>query len=142
VDRSIFFCRALADEEMRFLRTFFQRFDKRLAFGAGVADLFHHISELRYLLGSPFEDQVRSPSRAAIRLPMSTVGEPFAIASGGPTHVHISVTRAAGCPPIKTVGMPGGSTGPPTCGTGGVPGVAIGQVCMSPTRAAGGIGIR
>ena len=27
--------------------------------------------------------------------------------------------------------------GPPTCGIGGVPGVTIGQVCMSPTLAAG-----
>src|SRR5579885_126778 len=35
-----------------------------------------------------------------------------------------------------TVGQPGGMMGPPTCGT--TP-VTIGQVCMSPARAAGGI---
>src|SRR6187399_904038 len=29
--------------------------------------------------------------------------------------------------------------GPPTCGTGGTPGVTIGQTCMSPIRAAKGI---
>src|SRR6516225_5374929 len=77
--------------------------------------------------------------RAAIKLPISTVGEPFAITSGGPTQVHLSVTRAAGCPPMRTVGHPGGRIGPPTCGTGGVPGVTIGQVCISPILAAGGI---
>jgi hypothetical protein len=32
--------------------------------------------------------------------------------------------------------MPAGKIGPPTCGT--TP-VTIGQVCMSPTRAAGGM---
>jgi hypothetical protein len=82
---------------------------------------------------------VGSPIRAAIRLPISTVGEPMAIISGGPTHVHISVARAAGWPPISTVGQPGGKIGPPTWGTGGVPGVTIGHVCMSPILAAGGI---
>jgi hypothetical protein len=40
-------------------------------------------------------------------------------------------------PATITVGAPL-ITGPPTCGTGGVPGVAIGQVCMSVMRAAGG----
>jgi hypothetical protein len=77
--------------------------------------------------------------RAAIRFPIKTVGEPMAIASGGPTQVHMSVERAAGCPPMRTVGQPGGKIGPPTCGTGGTPGVTIGQVCMSPILAAGGI---
>jgi hypothetical protein len=60
----------------------------------------------------------------------------MAIASGGPMQLSISVTRAAGIKPIKTVGQPGGSTGPPTCGTTTV---TLGQECMSVTRAAGGI---
>jgi hypothetical protein len=79
---------------------------------------------------------VKSPMRAAGRPPMRTVADPFAMRSGGPTHVAISVTRAAGCPPIKTVRQPGGRIGPPTCGTGPV---ERGQVCISPTLAAGGI---
>jgi hypothetical protein len=70
---------------------------------------------------------------------MKTVPEPAAIVSGGPTQVHISPTFAAGIPPIITVGVPGGITGPPTCGT--VP-VTIGQTCMSPTLAAIGIILR
>jgi hypothetical protein len=74
-----------------------------------------------------------------MRFPIITVGEPMAMVSGGPTQVHISVDRAAGNPPIKTVGQPGGKIGPPTCGTGGTPGVTIGQTCMSVMRAAGGI---
>ena len=40
--------------------------------------------------------------------------------------------------PIMTVAAPF-DIGPPTCGIGGVPGVAIGQTCMSPILAAGGI---
>jgi hypothetical protein len=80
---------------------------------------------------------VMSPILAAGFPPISTVVEPIAITSGGPTHTHISPTPAAGCPPMSTVGAPGGSTGPPTWGIGGVPGVAIGHTCMSPTRAAG-----
>ena len=67
----------------------------------------------------------------------NTVGEPLAMTSGGPTHVAMSPTRAEGIMPISTVGQPGGRIGPPTCGT--TP-VTIGQVCMSVTRAAGGIG--
>src|SRR5262245_52740993 len=51
----------------------------------------------------------------------------------------MSPRRAAGTKPISTVGQPGGKIGPPTWGTGGVPGVAMGQVCKSPTRAAGGM---
>src|SRR6202044_698215 len=82
---------------------------------------------------------VGSPMRAAIRLPIKTVGEPMAIESGGPTQVPISVDLAAGCPPINTVTQPGGKIGPPTWGTGGTPGVIIGQTCKSPIRAAGGI---
>lgn len=82
---------------------------------------------------------VGSPIRAAIKFPIKTVEDPSAMLSGGPTHRHISVARAAGWPPISTVGHPGGKMGPPTCGTGGVPGVTIGHVCMSPILAAGGI---
>src|SRR3954447_21607539 len=83
---------------------------------------------------------VVSPMRAAGRLPIITFAEPIAMASGGPVHTHMSPTTAAGMPLISTVGTPGPVIGPPTCGIGGVPGVARGQTCMSPTRAAGGIG--
>src|SRR3954471_13022578 len=83
---------------------------------------------------------VVSPMRAAGRLPIMTFVEPIAIVSGGPVHTHMSPTTAAGMPLISTVGTPGPVIGPPTCGIGGVPGVARGQTCMSPTRAAGGIG--
>jgi hypothetical protein len=65
-----------------------------------------------------------------------TVPDPAIMVSGGPVHVSISPTFAAGDPAISTVGAPGGSTGPPTCGT--VP-VIIGQICISPTLAAIGI---
>src|SRR5690554_2797870 len=71
-----------------------------------------------------------------------TVDEPLTIESGGPTQVHMSPTLAAGIPPINTVGGPEGRMGPPTWGTGGVAGDCIGQVCMSVTRAAGGMAIR
>lgn len=82
---------------------------------------------------------VVSPSRAAGLPPMSTVADPLIMVSGGPIQVHIFPTVAAGSPPMNTVGVPGGKMGPPTCGMGGVPGVCIGHVCISPTRAAGGI---
>jgi hypothetical protein len=82
---------------------------------------------------------VGSPIRAAIKFPIKTVGEPIAMLSGGPTHTNMSVARAAGWPAIRTVGQTGGRIGPPTCGTGGTPGVTIGHVCISPIRAAGGI---
>ena len=81
---------------------------------------------------------VMSPMRAAGMKPIITEKDPIAIASGGPTQVHISPTRAAGMNPIMTVGQPT-VIGPPTCGTGGVPGVTIGQTCMSDILAAGGI---
>src|SRR5947209_7353389 len=61
------------------------------------------------------------------------------IASGGPTHTHMSPTVAAGMKAISTVGAPGPTIGPPTCGIGGTPGVTIGQTCMSVSRAAGGM---
>jgi hypothetical protein len=47
---------------------------------------------------------VVSPMRAASRPPISTVGDPFTITSGGPTQTAVSVTRAAGMKPIITVG--------------------------------------
>src|SRR5918997_1694651 len=84
---------------------------------------------------------VLSPIRAAGFLPIMTFVEPLAIVSGGPTLLAMSLFRAAGLPPIRTVGWPGGRIGPPTWGIGGVPGVCIGQVCMSPTRAAGGLSV-
>ncbi len=80
---------------------------------------------------------VMSPIRAAGRFTIRTVIEALRITSGGPTHVAISVARAAGMLPISTVMAQGGRMGPPTCGIGGTPGVTIGQTCMSPTRAAG-----
>ncbi len=81
-----------------------------------------------------------SPTLAAGKNPIMTVAEPFAMVSGGPTQVAMSVALAAGINPIITVGQPGGRIGPPTCGFGptGV-GSCIGHVCMSPTLAAGGI---
>src|SRR3954451_901826 len=79
---------------------------------------------------------VWSPMRAAGMPPIITFVEPITIESGGATHVHMSPTRAAGIPAIRTVGHPGGRIGPPTWGT--TP-VTIAQVCMSPTRAAGGM---
>src|SRR5271154_2569415 len=79
---------------------------------------------------------VGSPMRAAISPPIKTVGEPITMMSGGPTQVSISVTRAAGRKPMRTVGSQGGRMGPPTCGTSTV---TIGQTCMSVARAAGGI---
>ena len=82
---------------------------------------------------------VLSPKRAADMKPIITVAEPLIMVSGGPTQVAISPIRAAGMKPIITVVQPGGRIGPPTCGTGGVPGVAIGHVCISVTLAAGGI---
>jgi hypothetical protein len=69
---------------------------------------------------------------------MSTVAEPIIILSGGPVHMHISPRQAAGIPPIKTVGAPGGKIGPPTWGT--VP-VTSGHICMSVILVAKGISI-
>ena len=84
---------------------------------------------------------VLSPTRAAGLKPIITLLEPLTIGSEGPTgaHKHMSLTRAAGMKPINTVGSPGVVIGPPTCGIGGVPGITMGQVCMSVIRAAGGI---
>src|SRR2546422_11143762 len=77
-----------------------------------------------------------SPIRAAGRPPINTVKLPIAMTSGGPAHAARSPTRAAGSPPISAVGHPGGKIGPPTCGTSTV---TIGQVCISPNLAAGGM---
>jgi len=55
------------------------------------------------------------------------------ITSGGPAHIQISPTTAAGSPPINTFGTEGPVTGPPPC-------VGIGQVCKSVILAAGGMG--
>jgi hypothetical protein len=83
---------------------------------------------------------VVSPILAAGRPPIITVAEPFAIASGGPTQTQLSPITAAGILPMSTLGIPGPTTGPPTCGMGtGNAGVCIGQVCMSVILAAGGI---
>ena len=57
---------------------------------------------------------VWSPSRAAGRKLIMTPLEPLTITSGGPTHMAIVVTLAAGRKSIKTVGTPGGMIGPPT----------------------------
>jgi hypothetical protein len=84
---------------------------------------------------------VESPILAAGMPPISTVADPLIILSGGPTHTAISPTMAAGMPPIKTVEQPGPVIGPPTCGIGGVPGVCIGQVCISVSLAAAGISL-
>ncbi len=56
---------------------------------------------------------------------------------GGPTQKVESPITAAGLPPIITDGQPGPIIGPPTCGTGGSPGVAIGQMVISPRQDAG-----
>src|ERR1019366_1451762 len=77
---------------------------------------------------------VRSPSRAWGMGIVKTVEDPTAIISGGPTQVALSVTRAAGRPPMRTVTAPGGRMIPPTCGTNTV---TMGQTCGSVTLAAG-----
>jgi hypothetical protein len=69
------------------------------------------------------------------------VVEPLTMVSGGPTQTHMSPTVAAGRKPIMTVGTQGPEIGPPTWGMGGVPGVHIGQTCMSEMRAANGMGM-
>lgn len=82
---------------------------------------------------------VESPIRAAGIPPIITDEDPMMMESGGPTQTQESPTTAAGMPPISTVATPGPITGPPTCGIGGVPGVCMGQVCISVTLAAMGI---
>jgi hypothetical protein len=68
-----------------------------------------------------------------------TVVEPMMMESGGPVQMSMSPTQAAGSPPMMTVGQPGGMMATPTCGTGTGAGVCIGQMCISLTRAAGGM---
>lgn len=82
---------------------------------------------------------MESPMRAEGLPPTMTLLDPFTIESGGPTHIHMSPTQAAGIPPINTVSAPGPKIGPPTWGIGGTLGVTMGQVCISPNLAAGGI---
>ena len=57
---------------------------------------------------------VVSPIRAAGLPAINTVADPLTIVSGGPTQTQLSVTTAAGIPPISTVGAPGPTMGPPT----------------------------
>jgi hypothetical protein len=57
---------------------------------------------------------VGSMSRAAGRKLIITPIDPMTIMSGGPTHVAIDVTVAAGRKSMSTVGTPGGRIGPPT----------------------------
>lgn len=71
---------------------------------------------------------VESPCLAAGLLPIKTDDEPLRILSGGPAHVHILPTVAAGLPPIKTLGIPGGKTGPPVCGVLPGGGLVSGQL--------------
>jgi hypothetical protein len=66
-----------------------------------------------------------------------TVAEPLMMTSGGPTHTQVLVSVAEGMAQMMTVGAPGETTGPPTWGMGGTPGVCMGQTCMSVMRAAG-----
>src|SRR5579872_54615 len=77
-----------------------------------------------------------SPIRAAGFPLMKTLGDPWTMVSGGPTQVAMLVTVAAGKPPMRTVGAPGGRMGPPTWGT--IP-LTLRQVCRSVILAAGGI---
>ncbi len=59
---------------------------------------------------------VESPCLAAAFPLILTEDEPLLILSGGPVQTHMLPTVAAGKPPIKTVGTPGGMIGPPVCG--------------------------
>src|SRR5215211_6727030 len=81
-----------------------------------------------------------SPILAAGSWQTSTVVLPITMRSGGPTQMHWSEMRAWGSAPVRTVGAPV-ITGPPTCGIGGRPGVAMGHRCMSVIRDAGGPGM-
>ena len=82
---------------------------------------------------------VESPILAAGFLPIKTDFEPLTTVSGGePAQKQEEPIVAAGKFPISTEGTPF-VIGPPTCGIGGVPGVCIGQTCISVILAAGGI---
>ena len=80
---------------------------------------------------------VVSPILAAGLPQIITVADPLTIESGGPAQIALSPITAAGKEPIKTVGVPGPTIGPPTCGTGDKPAVTIGQLCISVNLAAG-----
>lgn len=69
---------------------------------------------------------------------ISTVDDPVMMLAGGPAQTAMSPILAAGSPPMKTVGAPGGRMGPPTCGA--PPGVEAGQPWRSVMRAAAGMG--
>jgi hypothetical protein len=56
---------------------------------------------------------VASPILAAGFPPINMDEEPWIIMSGGPLQVQVSPRTAAGCPPMSTVALPPGNTGPP-----------------------------
>jgi hypothetical protein len=58
-----------------------------------------------------------SPTRAAGLPPIMTVGDPLTMTSVPPLHAALSPARAAGNPPIRTFAAPP-VAGPPTCGAG------------------------
>ena len=76
---------------------------------------------------------VESPILAAGFPFINTEPEPLLMESGGPTQMSRSPFRAAGKPPIFTLGEPT-TTGPPTCGTLAV---TLGQICIDVNVAAG-----
>jgi hypothetical protein len=67
---------------------------------------------------------------------IKTDDEPAAKVSGGPVHIQLSPTIAAGKPAMSTLVLFPGNRGPPTCGT--VP-FTKGQVCISVALAAAAI---
>ena len=68
-----------------------------------------------------------------------TVAKPLMTESGGPTQTHMLPMVAEGIIPISTVGPPGETMGPPTCGIDTGAGVTIGHRCISKIQAAGGM---
>lgn len=93
-------------------------------------------------VGSPIATippcDVTAPTPAA-GVPVRKVGIPITIGSTGgtPAQVAIAPIPARGKPITKNVGSDGKTMGPPTCGTGGMAGVVIGQACMLPRKATG-----
>ena len=78
--------------------------------------------------GRPDREEKATPEE------MDAEGRPGgATVPGGPAHCVTSPTRAAGLPPISTVGQPGGTIGVGGCGGGG----GKEQACRVPTVAAG-----
>src|SRR5947209_14237420 len=74
-------------------------------------------------------------SKAVVLYPIMTVGAPNAIALGAPASTIRSPCRAAGRPPMFTVGLPMATT-PPTCGL--MPSTS-GHACMSEIARQAGI---